>query len=113
MYDIDLFEAPQSVVDELHARKVAVICYFSAGSYESWRSDTTAFSSSVLGESNGWAGERELGIRQLDALAPIMFARLDLAVAKGCVGVEPDNVDGYANNIGFPLSEQDLLDFNN
>jgi hypothetical protein len=41
-----------------------------------------------------------------------MAARYDLAVAKGCDGVEPDNVDGYANNTGFPITYQDQLVYN-
>ena len=41
-----------------------------------------------------------------------MSARLDLAVQKNCAGVEPDNVDGYANDTGFPLSEADQLAYN-
>ncbi len=36
-----------------------------------------------------------------------MEARLDLAKAKGCDGVDPDNVDGYANATGFPLTYAD------
>jgi hypothetical protein len=43
------------------------------------------------------------------AVAEVMRARLDLAVSKGCDGVEPDNVDGYANDTGFPLTEKDQL----
>lgn len=31
-----------------------------------------------------------------------MAARLDLAAAKGCDGVDPDNVDGYAADNGIP-----------
>lgn len=112
MYDIDLFDVPQSTIDELQARNVAVICYFSAGSFEDWRTDAAAFPDSVKGKSNGWAGERWLDISALEVLAPIMSARLDLAVYKGCDGVEPDNVDGYTNESGFPLSAQDQLDFN-
>jgi len=42
----------------------------------------------------------------------IMKNRLDLAAEKGCDGVEPDNVDGYANDSGFTLSASDQLDFN-
>ena len=38
--------------------------------------------------------------------------RLDLAVQKGCDGVEPDNVDGFANNSGFNLTATDQLAFN-
>jgi hypothetical protein len=41
-----------------------------------------------------------------------MKKRLDLAVDKGCDGVEPDNVDGQSNDTGFPLSKQNQLDYN-
>ena len=34
----------------------------------------------------------------------IMTARMDLAVSKGCDGIEPDNVDGYESNTGFPIT---------
>ncbi len=113
MYDIDLFDPPQSVIDELHAQGRVVICYFSAGSREDWRSDAEQFPASVLGKNlEGWAGEKWLDIRQIDILAPIMEARLDLAVQKGCNGVEPDNVDGYTNDSGFPLTYQDQLNYN-
>ncbi|MEC5409407.1 endo alpha-1,4 polygalactosaminidase [Paraburkholderia sp. MPAMCS5] len=42
----------------------------------------------------------------------MLISRLELAVSKGCDGVEPDNVDGYMNPTGFPLSAQDQIDFN-
>jgi len=113
MYDIDLFEAPQSAIDQLHNDGRIVICYFSAGSWENWRPDAGDFPPAVLGNPlEGWPGERWLDIRQVDDLGPIMGARLDLAVAKKCDGVEPDNVDGYTNDSGFPLTEQDQLDYN-
>ena len=41
-----------------------------------------------------------------------MSNRLALAVSKGCDGAEPDNVDGYMNSTGFPLTAQDQIDFN-
>lgn len=75
------------------------IGYFSAGSYENWRSDERDFPSSVKGNNlDGWPGEKWLDISDWATLGPIMEARLDLAVTKGCDGVEPDNVDGYDNN---------------
>lgn len=40
-----------------------------------------------------------------------MRKRLDLAQAKGCDGVEPDNVDGYDNDPGFPLTGETQLDY--
>jgi hypothetical protein len=113
MYDIDLFDAPQTTIDDLKAAGRVVICYFSAGSYEDWREDAADFPAEVLGNDlDGWEGERWLDIRRLDLLGPIMSARLDLAVTKGCDGVEPDNVDGYTNNTGFPLTYDDQLTYN-
>jgi hypothetical protein len=113
MYDIDLFEAPQETIDNLHADGRVVICYFSAGSWEDWRPDAADFPAEVIGDPlEGWPGEKWLDIGRLDLLGPIMQARLDLAVQKGCDGVEPDNVDGYANQTGFPLSYADQIAYN-
>ncbi len=113
MYDIDLFDAPQAVIDELHSNGRIVICYFSAGSWEEWRDDAGDFPESLIGNPlEGWPDERWLDIRQIDLLAPVMAARLDLAVTKQCDGVEPDNVTAYNNNTGFPITAQDQLDYN-
>lgn len=113
MYDIDLFDAPQTVIDDLHAKGIIVICYFSAGSWENWRPDADEYPAETLGKPlEGWEDERWLDIRQIDALSPILTHRLDLARQKGCDGVEADNVDGYLNDTGFPLTAQDQLDFN-
>jgi hypothetical protein len=113
MYDLDLFETSQTVIDELHAAGRRVVCYFSAGSWEDWRPDAGQFPESVRGnELEGWPGERWLDIRQMDILGPIMAARLDLAAQKGCDGVDPDNVEGYANDSGFALTAQDQAAYN-
>ena len=112
MYDIDLFDTSLDTIAQLHTANRIAVCYFSAGSWEDWRPDSQQFPASVTGRSNGWPGEKWLDIRQLDVLAPIMDARLDLAVKKGCDGIEPDNIDGYINNTGFPLSAEDQLRYN-
>jgi len=112
VYDIDLFDTNKTVIQLLKNHGKKVICYFSAGSYENWRSDKDKFPLSVLGNNmDGWAGEKWLDISN-ESLAPIMEARLDLAVQKGCDGVEPDNVDGYDNNTGFALNADDQLAYN-
>lgn len=112
MYDIDLFDVPQATIDALHDEGRIVICYFSAGSYEEWREDADRFPTAALGnELDGWAGERWLDVRDA-TVRTIMTDRLDLAVSKGCDGVEPDNVDGYTNDTGFPLTATDQLVFN-
>ena len=112
VYDIDLFDTNTSVIASLHQKGKKVICYFSAGSWEDWRDDKDDFPSSVIGnDMDGWEGEKWLDISN-EALHPIMEARLDLAVQKGCDGVEPDNVDGYTNNTGFDLNASDQLEYN-
>lgn len=113
MYDIDLFETPVSTIENLHQKGRVVICYLSAGSWEVYRSDADKFPQSVLGKPfDGWPDERWLDIREIDILAPLLRSRMDLAVAKGCDGIEPDNVDGYSNDSGFPLTSADQLRFN-
>ena len=111
VYDVDLY-VPQSTVDELHAKGRKVICYISVGSWEDWRPDKDQFPVEVLGNDyDGWPGERWLDIRQIDKLAPIMRARLDLCKSKGFDAVEPDNMEIHTNNTGFPLTYEDQLKF--
>ena len=113
MYDIDLFDRSASDVASLHAKGRKVICYFSAGSYEGGRPDSSAFPQAVLGNVlDGWPNEKWLDIRRIDLLRPIMTKRLDLCRQKGFDGVEPDNIDGYSNGTGFPLKAADQLAYN-
>ncbi len=113
IFDIDLFDVPKETIDQLHRMGKRVVCYFSAGTREEWRPDADQFPEEVLGKNvDGWPGERWLDIRRIDLLAPIMTARLDLAARKGCDAVEPDHVDGYENDTGFPLTAEDQLAFN-
>lgn len=111
VYDIDLY-VDQAVIDELHAQGRKVICYISVGSWEDWRPDKDRFPPEVLGKDyEGWQGEKWLDIRQIDKLAPIMLARLDLCQAKGFDAVEPDNMEIYTNDTGFPLTYEDQLKY--
>jgi hypothetical protein len=113
MYDIDMFDNDAGVVSSLHGKGSRVICYISAGSWESWRPDASDFPPSVLGNPlEGWSGERWLDIRQIETIGPIMTARMDLCRQKGFDGIEPDNIDGYLNDTGFPLTYQDQLNYN-
>ncbi|MGJ8645519.1 MAG: endo alpha-1,4 polygalactosaminidase [Marinomonas colpomeniae] len=112
IYDIDLFDSSAELIQRLQASDKKVICYFSAGSYEDWRSDAAVFMPQDLGKTlNGWDNERWLDIRSKN-VREIMLARLDMAVQKGCDGVEPDNVDGYRTNTGFSFRSNDQLTFN-
>lgn len=112
IYDIDLFDSPIALIEELHSKGIKVICYFSGGSYEEWRDDAPQFAPSDLGNNlDDWPGERWLDIRS-ENVRNIMKARLDIAAEKGCDGVEPDNMDGYTNNPGVPINGQDQLNYN-
>ena len=113
LYDIDLEETPQSIINELHNRNIKVICYISAGSWEEWREDADGFPESVLGKDyEGWPGEKWLDISRYEQFADVMLARLDLAVQKDCDGIEPDNIHAYQEDTGFPLTYQDQLEYN-
>ncbi len=113
VYDIDLFDTTTDQISALHAAGRKVICYFSAGTREDWRPDAGDFPAAVLGNDlPEWPGEKWLDIRAISTLAPIMQARMDLAVSKGCDGVDPDNVDGFTNDTGFPLTAEDQRTYN-
>lgn len=112
VYDIDLFEAPDAVLTQLHVQGRRVVCYFSAGSSENWRPDFDQFQPADMGKPlDGWKGERWLDTRSAN-VRRIMMARLDLAATRGCDGVEPDNVEAYSNGSGLPLTAADQLDYN-
>ena len=109
VFGLDLFDNPNTTISSLHSKGSKVICYFSAGSLENWRPDASSFPASVVGcPLDGWPGENWLDIRS-PLLQPIMSARLDIAVSKGCDGVDPDNVEGYENNSCFPLTQADSV----
>jgi len=111
MYDIDLFDNTQQIITTLSNAGRVVICYFST-QYENWRPDAGNFTKAVLGNNlDDWAGEKWVDIRS-PVVRNIMESRLDLAVSKGCDGVEPDNVDGYSVKTGFPLTPADQISFN-
>ncbi|MCW2858723.1 MAG: hypothetical protein JWP48_431, partial [Actinoallomurus sp.] len=116
MYDIDGFDATASDVSQLHSTKSGrkVVCYVSAGTWEDWRLDAGDFPGSVLGSNvDGWKGERWLDVRQYNGtLGTILKKRMDMCRSKGFDAVEFDNVDGYNNDSGFPLTANDQLNYN-
>jgi hypothetical protein len=117
MYDIDGFAAKDgAIVKALKAAKPGrgLVCYISAGTFEDWRPDAKDFPKEVLGSAlEDWEGERWLDVRAYTGkLGTIMKARLDMCEAAGFDAVEPDNVDGYSNDSGFPLKAADQLAYN-
>ncbi|MEA3325933.1 MAG: endo alpha-1,4 polygalactosaminidase [Chloroflexota bacterium] len=113
IFNLDLFETTPEEIQYLHSKGVQVICYLNAGAWENWRPDSNDFPKATIGKKyQAWPGEYWLDIRQIEALKPILTARLDLCAEKGFDGVDPDNLDGYMNQTGFPLTYEDQLNFN-
>ncbi len=112
VYDIDGFDHSAETVADLHRDGRKVICYLSTGAWEEFRPDADDFPESLLGRGNGWKGERWLDIRRTDVLEPLMAERFDMCRDKGFDAVEPDNMDGYLNRTGFPLTAKDQLRYN-
>lgn len=112
VYDIDGQETSAQQIAALQRKGARVVCYFSAGSVEDWRPDAQEFPAEVVGaDMVGWPGERWLDLRRQDVLLPLMDGRLDALAAKGCDGVDPDNVDQVGKETGFAITEAEQIDF--
>lgn len=127
VYDVDLFNTPTDAISALHDRGKHVICYFSAGSLENWRSDASQFPAADVGSGlKGWSGESWVRTGSPTVRA-IMANRIALAASKGCDAIDPDNVDGYVgsktvkektgtdapqnNDNGLGLTQADAVDY--
>jgi hypothetical protein len=113
MIELDGFDTPAATVAALHRslRGRGVVCYIDAGTWENWRPDANQFPAALLGlPDSGWPGERWLDIAKYPgALARIMRNRVRMCKSKGFNAVDFDNVDGYTNDTGFPLTATDQL----
>ncbi|MEO7587636.1 MAG: endo alpha-1,4 polygalactosaminidase [Arachnia sp.] len=110
--NLDGVETPASQVDALHATGARAVCYLNAGGSEDFRDDFVSLPASVQGNPlDAWPGERWLDVRQLDVLLPVMALRMDQCRDKGFDGVDPDNLNGFAHDTGFPLTLADALGY--
>lgn len=103
-YNVDAFDTSEQQVTDLKARGVYPIAYMSLGTAENWRPDYGDFDPADLGNEMDWPGEFYVDVTSAN-VRTIMAARLDMIAAKGFLGVDPDNVDGYYANTGFPANE--------
>lgn len=99
-FDVDVYNVdiatPVSKIDELKARNIKVICYFSAGTAEYFRPDVDQFSDAIQGEQyEDLTDERWLDYSRYQEFAPVMQARMDLCKSKGFDAIEMDNVDAH------------------
>lgn len=113
VFIVDLDMTPRSTVQNLHRMNRKVICYFSAGTLETWRPDAGKYPAELLGNPlEQYPDERWIDIREIDRLAPLIKNRIQRCAEKGFDGVDPDNLDGYLHDTGFRLSFEDQLRFN-
>ncbi len=110
-YIVDLYDTPQQTINDLHSANKKVVCYFSAGTYEPWRPDANQFLAKDKGKKLSdwdeyWLDTRSSNVRK------IMSARLDLARAKKCDAVDPDNVDSTYNDNGLNTTPDNQLNYN-
>ncbi|POR39124.1 Uncharacterized protein TPAR_00684 [Tolypocladium paradoxum] len=111
VYDLDLFDNDADTFLKLHNAGINVICYFSAGSWEDWRADKAKFDKADMGnELDGWPGEKWLNVSS-PSVRNIMKERIKLAASKGCMAIDPDNVDGYQNDNGLGLTSDAAADY--
>jgi hypothetical protein len=111
IWDFDMFDAPKSTIQAFKENGHAVVCYFSAGSWENWRPDADEFPAAAKGKGlDGWPGERWLDTNNKQVRA-IMKKRIQLAKSKGCDAVDADNMDGYGNPTGFSLTKDDAVSY--
>ncbi|MBV6703280.1 endo alpha-1,4 polygalactosaminidase, partial [Kitasatospora aureofaciens] len=99
-------------VAALHAKGRKVICYINAGSWENFRPDSAAFAKALQGSDTGWKGEKWFDVRKIDQLKPLMAARFDMCRSKGFDAIEPDTIEAYNQNSGFPLTGDDQIKYN-
>jgi hypothetical protein len=113
VYEIDGFEYPAKDVAAIHVAGAKAICYLDVGSWEEYRPDAGKFPKKSLGAVyEGYPEERWLDIAHYKAFAPIIEARIALCARKGFDAVEPDNINGWENKSGFPLTRADQLRYN-
>lgn len=113
IYSLDLFETSPETIDMLHTQGKKVICYINTGAWEEYRPDAEDFPDTVIGRDyEGWPSEKWLDIRHFELFENIMLGRFDLAVEKGCDGIDADNMQNFEEETGFAITSQDQLAYN-
>ena len=113
VYEVDGFDVSKKTVAQLHSKGRKVICYIDVGSWENYRADKDQFPKSVIGRKyDGYPNERWLDIRKYKLFAKPLVNRVKMCARKGFDGLEPDNINGFENPTGFPLTGADQIRFN-
>jgi len=111
LYVIDLFDVDQGAIEALLGAGHQVMCFFSCGTAEDWRSDYVEFDGGELGNSAYGLHEFWIDVRS-ENVYRIMRARLDLAASKGCSGIVPVLSENHNESTGFTISHDEQLAYN-
>jgi len=110
VFDADPDDVTKEQIAALNADGVYTICYVSVGTLENWRDDVDHFPPAITGNRyEDWPDENFLDIRDRSHLPALMAERFARCKAMGFDAVEPDNMDVFDNNSGFPLTREDGL----
>jgi hypothetical protein len=105
-------ETPVSVIRGLHSAGRIVICYFSAGTMESFREDAPRFPAESLGMPlSSFPDERWVDVRNA-TVRSIMQDRLAKAAGVECDGVHPSGLAAFAGTTGFDFTRADQVTYN-
>lgn len=112
--DTDGFDNTAANVTAWHTFGTVAICYLDLGTYEPTRPDLKLIPAKDVGQSLGgeFGDESWLDIRDVAGLTPLVQSRVAMCKTKGFDAVEPDDIDGYTNDSGFPLTAGDQLAYN-
>ena len=126
LYDIDGFLSTTADVQQIHTTWQAAtlphpkaVCYLDLA-WEDYRPDATQpqygglFPADTLGNVYyGYPQERWVDFRQLDALKPMLDARIQMCANKGFDAVELDDIDSFepSSTTGFNLTPGDAQNF--
>ena len=95
VYNVDI-DTPANKINELKARNVKLICYFSAGTVELFRDDENQIPQRSRGEQyEDLTDERWLDYSQFEEFSNVMLARMDRCKELGFDAIEADNVDAH------------------
>ena len=110
VFDADPDSVTKEQIAALNEDGVYTICYVSVGTLENWRDDVDHFPPAIIGNRyEDWPDENFLDIRDRNHLPALMAERFSRCKAMGFDAVEPDNMDVYDNDSGFPLTREDGL----
>lgn len=113
VYEVDGFNVSARTIRKLHRQGRKVICYIDVGSWESYRPDAKRFPRSVIGKRyEGYPDERWLDIRRFRKFTGPLKSRIAMCARKGFDALEPDNINGWENPTGFPITRKHQLRFN-